>query len=511
MFKFKIMILSFFLITLTSAPVVASSLVSIDFNEVVICPAIDNSNSPPTFLEANCKTQPVNLIDPQNTAIWVKSKLTLTPDMLTNLRPQSVYVSGKASSRVYFNGKLIGQNGIPAFLPNEEIPGKIDSRFYVPPDLINKADNEVVLLLSSHHGLMNLNSPLNFIGFGEYSEHASLFQMRTWSSFIPLGALILGTLYFAAACFSPVQRNNNRLFLLMSIFAASQLSVELARTLVSYDYPLHDYRLLAIVSLAFAFGVCLLTYISLNFSVKHKKTWILTGSLLTLISLSVIPGFDSKTAIAILIPCLVSIAIIVNRILTTKRKQPLSYLVVFIVLGITIIFDLNRFHDLQFYYITTGMLGFLFVQRALMLNKEQAKRKYEEQQVAKLQLKLDQNQQKIKPNKIKINSAGKIELISTNEIAFCQAAGDYVEIHLVDKRERLFSGNLKDLEKLLPTTFLRVHRSYVVNVDDILCLKKQGPQSAQGSGCLELASGHQVPVSRRIMPMVRSVINKEAG
>lgn len=510
MHKLKLFILSVFLITLATTPVKARSLVSIDFDEVVICPATENSDTPPTFLEASCTSQPATLIDPQNTAIWIKTKLTIPADMLTNQRPSSVYVSGKASSRVYFNGQFIGQNGTPSLLASNEVPGKIDSRFYVPPNLINKEDNELVLLLSSHHGFISLKSPLNFIGFGEYSDLASLLQMRTWSSFIPLGALILGTLYFAASCFSPVQRNNNVLFLLMSLFAASQLAVELCRTLVSYDYPLHDYRLLAIVSLAFAFGVCLLTYMTLNFSVKPKKNWILGGSLLTLFSLIVIPGFDSKTAIAILIPCLISIAIIVRHGVATKSKQSLSYLVVFILLGITIIFDLNRFHDLQFYYFTTGVLGFLFIQRALMLSKEQAKRRYEEQQVAKLQLKLEQNQQKIKPNKIKINSAGKIELISTNEIAFCKAAGDYVEIHLMDKREKLFSGNLKELEKLLPTTFLRVHRSYVVNIDDVLCLKKQGAESGQGIGCLELTSGHQVPVSRRIMPMVRSVLNRES-
>jgi LytTr DNA-binding domain len=508
--KLKLIILSFFLITLVCTPVSARSLVSIDFNEVIICPATQNSASPPSFLEANCSSQPASLIDPQNTAIWIKAKLTITSEMLTNQKPYSVYVSGKASSQVYFNGELIGQNGTPSPFASEEVPGKIDSRFYVPPSLINKADNELVLLLSSHHGFIKLKSPLNFIGFGEYSDLSSLLQTSTWSSFIPLGALILGTLYFAASCFSPIQRNNNRLFLLMSLFAASQLIAELSRTLVSYDYPLHDYRLLAIVSLAFAFGVCLLTYMACNFSVKRKKTWIFSGSLLTLVSLCIIPGFDSKTAIAILIPCLVSIAIIVRHIVTTGSKQPLSYLVVFVFLGITIIFDLNRFHDLQFYYITTGVLGFLFVQRAFMLNREQRKRRYEEQQVAKLQLKLEQNQQKIKPNKIKINSAGKIELVSTNEIAFCKAAGDYVEIHLMDKREKLFSGNLKELEKLLPTTFLRVHRSYVVNIDDVLCLKKQGAESGQGIGCLELTSGHQVPVSRRIMPMVRSVLNKES-
>ena len=172
--------------------------------------------------------------------------------------------------------------------------------------------------------------------------------------------------------------------------------------------------------------------------------------------------------------------------------------------------NLTSFHDLLFYFIITGVLGFLFAQQARQLSREQFMRKREEQQVSKLQFKLEQNEQKIKPSKIKITSAGKIELISSNDIYYCKADGDYVEIHLKAKKELLYSGNLKELEKQLPLTFLRVHRSFLVNMDYIISLKSihsSNQKISSGSGILIMDGDNQVPVSRRIMPMVRSAIS----
>lgn len=503
--------ISFLLIGLTSQSINAKSMIAIEYDEVIICPSQNDNAKPPKFNEPQCIKTHASKIDPQNTAIWVKAKLNIPPEMQANKQPYSLYISGKTSSKAYFNNQYLGQNGTPSLSAKAEFPGKIDTMFYVQPSLIKANNNEVILLLSSHHGFIKLKAPLNFIGFGVYAEPTYYIQRGIWHSFIPLGALILGVLYFAVSCFSPYQRRNNILFLLMSSIAASQLVAELSRALFAYSYPFQDVRLLLIVSLSVAFGLCLLTYICLKFEVVKTKRWIICGALLTVIAVVFTPGFDPKTAMAILIPSLLSTTIIAIQAKKEASKEVWGYLAVFTVFTITIILTLSRFHDLLFYYIITAVLGFLFVQQALKLAKEQDKLKVEEQQVAKLQFKLEQNEQKVKPNKIKITSAGKIELISTADISYCKAAGDYVEVYLKDKKELLYSGNLKDLEKQLPTTFLRVHRSYIVNMDFIVSLKNtpsSKQKAASGSGLLLLEGSCEVPVSRRIMPTVRSAVGQ---
>jgi DNA-binding LytR/AlgR family response regulator len=66
---------------------------------------------------------------------------------------------------------------------------------------------------------------------------------------------------------------------------------------------------------------------------------------------------------------------------------------------------------------------------------------------------------------IKFN--GTIARISTKDILWVEALGDYVTIHTTDKKYTVHS-TLKAVEaRLNPARFLRVHRSYIISVDMI--------------------------------------------
>lgn len=80
-----------------------------------------------------------------------------------------------------------------------------------------------------------------------------------------------------------------------------------------------------------------------------------------------------------------------------------------------------------------------------------------------------------------------------------KGARDYVEISLLDRRNVLHNETLTLMEEKLPATFLRIHRSYIVNKQLIQSLEKL----PSGGGNLILSSGDTVPVSRRIMPKIR--------
>ena len=355
--------------------------------------------------------------------------------------------------------------------------------------------------MSSHHGFLDLRTPIHLIAFGNYVESTKIIQRNIWVSLLLLGVLVLACFYFIVLSINPHKRKANVLFALMALVAAVQLFAEISRGIFSYPYPVHDIRLLLIVSLSTLFGLLLLYFIFTKLKLKHKLIWLLGSFILTVISVIFLEGFDGKTALAILIPIQISTVFLGIHAHKQKSKQLWGYFTVFAAFTLITAISLYSFHDILFYYMITGMLCFIFVLKARELSREQKKRQAEEKQVEKLQFKLEQNAQHEKPPKIKIISASKIELISTHLITFCKAAGDYVEINLLDKKQLLFSGNLKELESQLPKTFLRVHRSYIVNTDFINSLK-----NTAGSGSLLLQNGDQVPVSRRIMPMVRTVV-----
>lgn len=499
-----------FILCLYTGESFSQSLVSINLDTVIICPISSASNEIPSFREAECETKSAGRIDPQNTALWVKATVNIPDDMLKDKQPHSVYISGKAASKIYFNGHYLGSNGSPNAIPNLEQVGKIDAMFYVPANLIEHNTNEIIVKMSSHHGFLTLYSPLNFIGFGTYSDPTYFIHRNLGVSIVPLGALLLGAVYFLVASFSPRKRVNNLLFLLMTSFASLQLFAEISRSLYSYPYPLHDIRLLLIVSLSLLFGVCLLSFVILKLEKNKPYRWIFSGGCLSLMVVWFIPGFDPKAALAILVPSATSAVLLIIQTVKTRSKEWAIYAVVFVLFSATIILTLMTFHDVLFYYIITGVLIFLFVLQAKKLNQEQKDKEAEQALVAKLQFKLEQNQQQTQPSTIKINSAGKIEIIASDQVVYCKAAGDYVEVNLKGHQQRLFTGSLKELESTLPNTFLRVHRSYLVNIEFICSLNTKSSQQNETSsaGFLQLYNKMEVPVSRRIMPTVRNYIKQ---
>lgn len=500
----------FFIFCLYSGFGFSQSLVSINLDSVIICPTTIPADEVPDFKNSECQTTHARQIDPQNTAIWVKTTVNVPEQMLKDTQPHSVYISGKAASKVYFNGHLIGSNGLPHAIPNLELVGKIDAMFYVPAKLIKPNTNEIIIKMSSHHGFLTLSNPLNFIGFGTYSDPTYFIHRNLGVSIVPLGALLLGAIYFFVASFSPRKRINNVLLLFMTSFASLQLFAEISRSFFSYPYPFQDIRLLLIVSLALLFGWCLLIFVILKLKKSKPYWWILSGGSLSILTVWLTPGFDPKTALAIFVPSAISAILLTAKAFETQSKEWAIYATVFILFSLTIILTLTTFHDVLFYYIITAVLIFLFILQARKLNKEQKDKEAEQALVAKLQFKLEQNQQQTKPSAIKINSAGKIEIITSDQVVFCKAAGDYVEMNLKDNQQRLFTGSLKELEATLPNTFLRVHRSYLVNVEYIRSLNTKSSQQSDksGTGYLQLHHAMEVPVSRRIMPTVRNYIKQ---
>ena len=66
-----------------------------------------------------------------------------------------------------------------------------------------------------------------------------------------------------------------------------------------------------------------------------------------------------------------------------------------------------------------------------------------------------------------IKSSGRIYFVRTLEIDWCEAAGNYVRLH-VGQQTHLVRGTMGHIESQLdPAQFVRVHRSTIVNVDRI--------------------------------------------
>jgi two-component system LytT family response regulator len=71
-------------------------------------------------------------------------------------------------------------------------------------------------------------------------------------------------------------------------------------------------------------------------------------------------------------------------------------------------------------------------------------------------------------DRLVVKSSGRISILKVEEIIWIEAAGDYLQIHHPGGQS-LIRGKISDVEKKLdPSRFARVHRSTIVNLDQIV-------------------------------------------
>ena len=96
-------------------------------------------------------------------------------------------------------------------------------------------------------------------------------------------------------------------------------------------------------------------------------------------------------------------------------------------------------------------------------------------------------------SKIAIKRKGKVKLLNMEEIYWIEADGDYSSIHIANN-DFFHKKSLKLLEYKLPSyLFLRVHRSYIVNLKKV----KELIFNATGGYRLKMIDDSEVPVARR--------------
>lgn len=104
--------------------------------------------------------------------------------------------------------------------------------------------------------------------------------------------------------------------------------------------------------------------------------------------------------------------------------------------------------------------------------------------------------------RVVIRDGAKVHVIASDKIDYIEAQDDYVQIH-TEGKSYLKNQRLSDLEKQLdPDRFLRIHRSYLLNMECISRIE----QSGKDSHVAVLNDGARLPISRSGYQKVRSVM-----
>ena len=95
-------------------------------------------------------------------------------------------------------------------------------------------------------------------------------------------------------------------------------------------------------------------------------------------------------------------------------------------------------------------------------------------------------------DRLLVRSAGRIHFVRTTELDWCEAAGNYVRLH-VGGQSHLLRETMTTLEAALnPQQFVRIHRSTIVNIERIQELHS----TANGECTVFLQGGAKLTMSR---------------
>ena len=106
------------------------------------------------------------------------------------------------------------------------------------------------------------------------------------------------------------------------------------------------------------------------------------------------------------------------------------------------------------------------------------------------------------PDHIAIKESGEITRVAINSIEWVDAAGDYMCIHACNETH-ILRRTMKELEdELNPARFQRIHRSAIVNLDQVekLCSRQNGEYH------LVLRNGKELKVSRSYKDRIKKLI-----
>jgi LytTR family transcriptional regulator, CO-responsive transcriptional regulator RcoM len=104
--------------------------------------------------------------------------------------------------------------------------------------------------------------------------------------------------------------------------------------------------------------------------------------------------------------------------------------------------------------------------------------------------------------KLPVSMKDRVALLDIDQVAFLRAEGHYSHVHT--STERYFCNlPLAQLEPRLPERFVRVHRSYIVNIARASGVSNRDSQLVIAT---EGEPGHEIPVSRNNVPRLRHLL-----
>lgn len=471
------------LVVALAAPAEAQPQPTLQVSEIRICTARAELES--------CRPVDLDTVRLKGAETTLVQTVTVDQRALPLARPLMVWVVALASSEVRWNGVLIGSNGVPAPDRARERPGRFIASFVVPSGLVKAGPNLVSMRLSAHHLWLPVRTPVHEFSVGYYQTP----MLPGLSAYLPallmLGALGAAAIYFGAAAF--LDRTDRGALLLAGAasLVIAQLLVETARAFVAYDYPWHLVRVLAVALLSAAVAILAVAYTAQRFAPEWWRRAVLATSGVALLSLLLVPWWDLKALGALLGGLLVMLSCAWRGASAGLPGARVGVAAAILMIAL-MMYELTLFLDRTYYISTAALFLLLVAEQVLVLRNAHRAREAEALRAAGLERSLERARHFSAEPLVLLKDGACTHRVAPREMLFIKAADDYCEVQLKDGRTLLVTTSLSRLHASLPESFVRIHKSYVVNGDHVARVSAR----PQGGRALLLSDGQSLPVGR---------------
>ncbi len=207
-------------------------------------------------------------------------------------------------------------------------------------------------------------------------------------------------------------------------------------------------------------------------------------------------GFDGKALSAAQVGL---VALLACAALGVRDRAPMArpaVVAALAILAVSLVQD-AAFLDSGYYLSLAVVFAALVAAQASSLWRARREGQAQAERAGALEESLNQAARSARP--VVIKDGARTHRIAPADIRFVKGADDYCEVHLADGRVLMSDMTLAQLAAALPDGFVRIHKSYIVNVDQVRTL---GPKPSGGRAVL-LTDGTALPVGRTYAEAVR--------
>ncbi|MCV9385676.1 LytR/AlgR family response regulator transcription factor [Reichenbachiella ulvae] len=385
---------------------------------------------------------------------WIRGELDVPSN---EVNYNALFFGLSASYDVFWDGRLIGQNGDP------EEAGRI--HYIQPLGIVGVAPGLHVVELRAHSERSLFEGDL-FAGviLGDGSQFAIQPVLQFSSVAMTLGLLlIIGLSLFI--------KGGKRDAMWVIVALVMYLVINYLKTLYNYPYTWHEYRLVAYALVILFLALTLINYAFAQSSVIRFRKIVLP--ILTLIFAAYFYMFSNYSEAKYY---LLFTAPVLSILLISSRYREFKS---WVLIGLLLVTSFVT------WYIEVGLLMVLGYVAILLIEY------FEDEEV--------EEEEVVVTTHLTASHKGEKRLLALSEICAIKGANNYAEIILDNQNHYLSDKSLGKIMQEVPNHFVRIHKSYIVDFS-----KAQGLKSNESGGkILCVSNGMEFPVGRTYVKSIK--------